>query len=315
MVVLMNNYLSINDKLKIGKELLEFKIPYREEIKFPKEFTFGCEIEFSNAKFRQVNDEIFENKLHKWYMTKDETVYEKDKLGGSFGKGGEVTSPILTSNNDFKYLKKICDIIKFCNGEVNINTAGHIHIGSQIFEDQKHLNNFIFLWSTFEDVIERFLSGEFVKNEHLNILAKSCRKEFIEQKYNIEKILELRKKYNRHPKTYAVSFYNFSSFQYQEDNTIEFRKISGSLETEIWQNNCYCLSKLIEFSKHISKEDITYIKNNILFSEENNISFDKAHFLANLIFDNEFDRLCFLKQYFKDFYQDNNEIKKVKLLK
>lgn len=311
----MNNYLSINDKLKLGKDLIDFKIPFRENIMFPKKFTFGCEIEFSHAKFNQVRDEIYENKLYDWYMNRDETVYENDKLGGSFGRGGEVISPILSSNNDFKELEKICNIIKFCNGEADINTAGHIHIGSQIFNDKEELNNFLFLWGIFEDVIERFLSGEFVKNDHLNILAKSCGNEFLELDCDIDKVLKFRKKYNHHPKAYAVSFYNFSSFDYEENNTIEFRKISGTLEEEIWQNNSYFLSKLISYSQNITNEDLTYIKKNILRSNINEISFDKAYFLANLIFENELDKLCFLKQYFKDFYHDNIEVKKVKLLK
>ena len=122
----------------------------------------------------------------------------------------------------------------------------------------------------------------------------------------------------RDKKTYAVSFATYKSFNKAPDNTIEFRAICGSLEPEIWQNNLNFLISFINWSCSITKDELEYIKEKYLLSgeflQQESIKFEKAVFLADSIFIKELDKLCFLKQYFKDFYEKTSTKERVRLV-
>ena len=285
---------------------------------FNKDVTFGFEIEYSNAKHSQVFEELEEQGFKDWKSYSEPTVETYDKFGRL--RGGEVVSSTFEGSvSNWESIKKVCDLIKFCLGEVNNKTAGHIHIGSQIFEKKPDkINNFLFLWGVFEDIIKKFFYGEFIQGDFFNRLAYDCRYEFLFAAYDFNNLLKLRDMRIRDKKTYAVSFATYKSFNKAPDNTIEFRAICGSLEPEIWQNNLNFLISFINWSCSITKDELEYIKEKYLLSgeflQQESIKFEKAVFLADSIFIKELDKLCFLKQYFKDFYEKTSTKERVRLV-
>lgn len=309
-MVYFNNY-TFDDKYKLGMELLDFYLPYRDSFNFSSDITFGFEIEFFNGKYSQLRDELYENSIDDWKVIFEPTISYFDGFNNIIG--GEVISPVLTfCDDDFDKLKKVCDLIKFCFGEVNDLTAGHIHVGSQVFEDKDTMNKFLLIWSIFEDVIKRFFSGEFINIKENDKYAALCSSLFINNNFNIDNLLSL-------GKSYAVSFYYFDSFDKKYMNTIEFRDIKGSLEEEVWQNNINFLIHLINWCKSLNDKDILKIKNSFFYNnfsyDYEIINFDKALFLADNIFSKELDKYSFLKQYFKDFYLDDGTFEKVRLIR
>lgn len=313
---MISSSIDTEEKLALGRKILNFKLPFRKDLLYDNKITFGFEIEFCYARFLQVRDEIDEHNLTNWKAYNEPTVQVKDKYDRT--RGGEVISPILRGKKpNWNELKKICDLIKFCLGEVNDKTAGHIHIGSQIFKnDKQKLTNFLLLWAIFEDTIKQFFYGEFIQGDFFNRLAPDCQEEFSVANYDFEKLQELRNNKSRDLKFYSVNFKDYKSPYEEKNNTVEFRAICGTLEPEIWQNNLNFLIHFIDWTNNITAKDLEIIKNQSFLNSHNQTEnkFDKALFLANSIFTKEIDKMCFLKQYFKDFYQKDATIERVKLI-
>lgn len=313
-----NIHYDTKKKLEIGKELLNTKLEYRQELDL-KNNTFGLELEFCDGKLRTVRDELLENDLKNWKCITDSTVCVPKKGYEHITLGGEVISPIFYgSKEDWQELKKACEIIKFCQGDINEKTAGHIHVGTQLFDKEVELDNFIFLWAAFENVIKKFFYGEFIEGNFFTKLALDCSDEFYFANFNYENLNNLREVRKRHDKSYAVSFHKTTSFEFHINNTIEFRAICGTLEEEVWQNNINFLLHFMTWAKRLTKEEKKLIKENYIDTfefQKTELNFDKAIFLSNCIFNKEIDKLYFLKQYFKDFYLKDETISKFDLVK
>lgn len=94
-----------------------------------------------------------------------------------------------------------------------------------------------------------------------------------------------------------------------ENSTIEIRCPNGTLEPVIWQNNVKFFGKLLEYAA-----SNTYDKELIQILGQDTspqINIEKAYALAQLIFNNELDKLYFLRQYIKD----GKQTKEKKLIK
>ena len=94
-------------------------------------------------------------------------------------------------------------------------------------------------------------------------------------------------------------------------NTIEFRCPNGSLNPIIWQNNVNLLVKLLEYTKDPKfNHDIIDKRQMINQTKYMNLYWYKEVFLqqalelSDMIFDNNLDKIYFLKQYFKDYGND-----------
>ena len=97
-------------------------------------------------------------------------------------------------------------------------------------------------------------------------------------------------------------------------NTIEFRCPNGTLEPIIWQNNANLFAKLLIYSKNnnfnhdiIDKRKTTTNINNYKI-----ISLEQSLELADLIFNNNLDKIYFLRQYLKSYEESDKILKKSK---
>lgn len=281
---------------------------FRQRLGFDIDYTFGFEIEFEKS----FNTDEIINKINSslnktWKYTFD----------ASLKRGGEIISPILNDvNSDWKSLRKVCQMISE-NAKIGKNCGGHIHIGSSILQNNSiYWLNFIKLWSAYENVIFRFSYGEYINarkniqkyampiaNDLYNYYKKLIQLEGL----NLMKILP----YLNNQRNQAVNFQNvkvFAKFDNKIKNTIEFRCFNGTLEPTIWQNNLNLLFSLLEYSKSsnfnnelIDERIIKNLNENIEFSKYDDIYLDEALELCDLIFNNNFDKVYFLRQYLKSF--------------
>ena len=225
----------------------------------------------------------------------------------SLNNGAEITSPILIDDITYwKDLKKVCDFIKQY-GEISEHSAGHIHFGTQILGQEKETwANFIKLWSVYENIIYRLGFNEYLSknpgirycNPASDILSKYYRS--LVEDYDLEQILNFLKT-DRH---YAVNFQNvLLTDKPIPFGTLEIRNPNGTLDPVIWQNNVNFFAKLLMYAKSNKFDMDTILKREKKlydFQNYNYVFTEQAIELADMIFDNNLDKLYFLRQYIKD---------------
>ena len=336
---MLNNLLQINNKYEIFKlfnpndntklteikndDLLELiiliddiNIELRNSLGFSKDITFGFEIEFE-----QTNTQKVKTLINKFFPNSDwKCDYDDSLLDGV-----EIISPILNdTNSTWRDLKNVCQIGKE-NGKVSQNSGAHVHVGAHIFNAQKDsFLNFIKLWSIYENIIFRFSYGEFLTPRmSINKYAEPVSFNMYELYKNILNVKTDTDLLYNLPKTrnHAVSFQNTNNLTiFEEKNTIEFRCPNGTLEPAIWQNNANLFISLLKYSIDGNfNDDIVEKRRRILDFEcqpslkiYDDIYFEQALELCDLIFKRNIDKIYFLRQYLKSLDPITKKFEKAK---
>ncbi len=284
----------------------DYYLKLRNTLDIKRSITFGLEIEYEYANNEEISKELGD------LLYVDRWVLKKD---GSLEKGGEISSPVLNDNETtWKELKRVCKVI-IEHARIGDKSSSHVHIGSHILEKKENYYvNFMRLWSAYENIIFRFCYGEYLNNRP-NIVkyAKPVSKLLKDNcdKFDKNEISFLHLLFNLSNTRYqAVNFENLKytySRNYGSYNTLEFRCPNGSLEPTIWQNNVNLFVKLLEYSKN-NNYDKDLINHRYDMEEGymdldwyNKIYLEEALELCDLIFDNNLDKVYFLKQYLKSF--------------
>ena len=319
------NYLNINDNTQITElttdelnmflyHLSNYSLEIRKILNIDSKITFGTEIEVST-----IYDSIIKKNIYKLFPNWN-IEYEYSVVSGI-----EIQSDILTDNHvTWENFKKIFSILKKY-AVINYECGGHIHIGTQILgKNNEYWLNFIKLWSVYENIIYRFGYGDFrTERPRINDFAKPLAKQlwedyiFIKENNEIDTIKFLETK--EETKFNAIHFKkSYTTNKIEKDNTIEFRTPNASLNPIIWQNNINFFIKLLNYCKSsnfnhdiINKRKI----NNDNFEDlelYREIYLEQALELCDLIFDNNLDKIYFLKQYFKDFKIGIKQLEKSK---
>ena len=291
------------------KSLEDFYIYYLDLLNIKQSYTFGTEIEYKNI-YKYKVDKFVKNNIKKW-----NSIYEPN-----ISIGGEIISPILKDNKTaWNELSKICSYLR--ENEAIMDTGGHIHIGSQILGlNSNNWIKFIKLYCAFENIIYRFSNGEQINGRPTQIsnaapmaisLSRKC---CSLQDINLNNIKEMLKVYDRFNginfKNIKWNTINIKSYK----NTIEFRMPNGSFNEEIWQNNIYFFIKLLEAAKgELDIDLIDYRLSNVKkltnYSSYYKMDIKSALLLADIIFNNNFDKARFMKQYIKDgFETESNKL-------
>ncbi len=315
----MNNSfisMSLSDKKNLIEELKHFYIPYRDSLDFDKSYTFGCEIEFNmKGYYNNINDikslKAFDYMKSIGYKYNWNVVSELDNRL-------EIVSDVLTDKKENWLL--LNDILLFLNNNgayYNGKGGSHVHVGNQIIAN--NFDSFIMflkIFACYENEIIRFTNGEYyfdrVQFEYMCNRSKKIifdmleKKDFIKRK-NVSSLLC--------NKMYSINFF-YSDFYkiiktgsdayiYNKANTTEFRTPTLTLNPVIWQNNINFFVKLMSCMKRedfdISLLNYRYSKEKDLYLFDKKYSSQKAFELCDLVFNNSFDKYCFLRQYYKDF--------------
>jgi len=312
--------LTNGDKLNVLFQLKKYYLEIRKKLGFSQDITFGLEIEIGDSLTH-----IIELEMNNIFGYNDWKLVPED----SIPNGAEINSPILTdSEKTWMDVENICDIAS-CNGCITDNTSAHVHIGVQILgNNSKYWRNFALLWATYENIIFRFLYGEYISQRSIiSEFAMPVSSDFIK---NLDRIEERSKVANaghmfkifdsgddniKVRRRKSVNFTNVSklqSYMYNSFgimNTVEFRSANGTFNPVIWQNNVNLIVKLMLYCKSAKfDEDVIMRRLKQIIDEEipsdiyrySRIYNDQAIELCDLIFDNNLDKIYFLRQYIKD---------------
>lgn len=268
----------------------QYKLVLRDNIGVDLDETFGTEIECEYAKWEKISRKVLRN----WGLYDDTSLL----------CGAELKSPKLRDiKENWIQLKKMCSMLSKYS-EIGINCGGHVHVGIQALKNSKAaLINFMKLWATYEHVIFRFSYGEFLGPRPIfKGHSKSVHDEFLEMcSYDAIGALSERELFMmlKHDKFKAVNFRHYDTFK-----TIEFRCPNGTLNPVIWQNNINLFVKMLLYSSSLvyDEEKIKEKMSSTISSKTaSKIYVDDALEFVDLIFDNNIDKIYFLRQYLKSF--------------
>ena len=305
-----NNFSEFNrDELELLYiNLTKFYLTYRNFLGLPSNLTFGVEIEYEKLN-RLLVTNYANRELINWISKKDNSLMF----------GGEIVSPIMTDNLSYwQDLKKICTFLAKNNAITNLHAGGHIHIGANILDDNIDAwKTFLKIYICYEHILFRFGYGDKLNsrktlNEYAYPIANYLYNNlnYINISKNLEDlryVLEKKEYYD------AISFKHIrfnNNFNYRY-HTIEFRFPNATTREVIWQNNINAFSKMIlsslsdkiniDFLNYKLEQMSTLRKNDYRF---NIIYLEDALEFVDLIFDNNLDKMYFLRQYFKNFEID-----------
>lgn len=306
-----------NSKNKLLCELKEFYIPYRKTLELPKNSTFGCEIEFKIRNYSLDNcpSYVTEYDYLNNFLESINYNYSWNAVP-ELDDHIEIISPILKDeNSNWKELEEILEFLISKGAYYSGGCGAHVHVGKQVLgTDINSLKILLKLWMIYEDVIIKFTNGiNYFERKNFRIASDRAAfsiKWFL-KKLEEEKITEFRP--SLHNKLLTINFctddiYNFlqEAQKKEVEDTIEFRCANGTLNKVIWQNLVNFYVKLMD---SCSKPDFDLELLTYRESKGIDIKYydDMAFELCDLVFDNNFDKYCFLRQYYKDFDESNTK--------
>ena len=282
---------------------------YRDSLSLQEFVTFGIEIEYEKFKREKVDNYTIRT-LKKWHSKDDSTL----KMGG------EVTSPILTDSlTTWKELRKICNYLRKNKVYTKGNAGGHIHVGSHIMNaDLEAWRCFLKTYMIYENELVYFLNGEDkLARKSASEYAKLVSSTYYKRLDDINEARDLSELY--YPimlsKKNALSFFYTKLKSTHRDvyNTVEFRSPNSSVNELIWQNNINTVTKLMLAARN-KKIDEDFLDYKLEKGPDKFTLLPKALELADIIFDNDLDKMYFLKQYKKDFSFIEEKKKKTKVM-
>lgn len=282
---------------------------YRDSLSLQEFVTFGIEIEYEKFKRTKVDNYTIRT-LKKWHSDDDSTL----KMGG------EVTSPILTDSlTTWKELRKICSYLRKNKVYTKGNAGGHIHVGSHIMDaDLESWRCFLKTYMIYENELVYFLNGEDkLARKSASEYAKLVSETYYRRLDDINEARDLSELYYAIilSKKNALSFFYTKLKSTHRDvyNTVEFRSPNSSVNELIWQNNINTVTKLMLAARN-KKIDEDFLDYKLEKEPDKFTLLPKALELADIIFDNDLDKMYFLKQYKKDFSFIEEKKEKTKVM-
>lgn len=300
-------------------ETENYLLEYRKKLDLPNNVTFGIEIEYENVYKKNV-DKFIKNNLNGWDSKDDD----------SLNFGGEITSPIMVDKIEYwQNLKIVCEYLSKKKANTSNNAGGHIHIGTCVLgNDIEAWRTFLKLYTIYENVIFRFIYGDKISGrkkifKYAPPVADSIYSIMpsIDRANSLTDIhCTLLTEYTLLISKYAALSFWHVNFNYPENtvnkNTLEFRSPNATTNAVIWQNNINAFTKMLVASKDkvmdeefldykLKYEYLPYLGNEYMYNE---INLKNVLEFVDLVFDNNLDKVYFLRQYLKNF-QDNYGIK------
>lgn len=348
-------YALMNDteKMLLLDYLKTYHINFRHKLKLQPNSKFGIEIEFDDnnhdyslQNYNEWFQTIFSN--HENFVNKNIWFNNGWRIKEELYKIREFSSPVFDDSYDsYLQIKKIYQLLNKKDIKTSNQCALQVSISAQVFKhDPKRFINFLKLYCVFEDVLFRFglmgdeelrpLADTHAKNisvRCLNYLKKKNRLNEIITDFNsfITNITYARYLFDKFlsDKTSSLSFADLNLFDNSENyNRVEFRFPNATLDYLLVQNTINTLVKLAECNaenslikyyeeQYIKLLDIHHYNKKSLSNKPNEISGDinKILALGDIIFDNNLDKLNYLKQVFmnkEDWFQEKIKTKKVK---
>lgn len=329
-----NDMLSKLDKKDLDEMLLcldRYYLEYRDLLGFDINNTFGIEIEIERFKGGVDEFEMFQQLINKivgnnnWKTKNDITLIN----GKSFGR--EIASDILIDRRKtWLNIKNVCNFVSKW-GVIGDKCGGHVHVGAHLLGNNPlYWYRFLKLCSVYENVIYRFGYGEYLTHRPIIqykakpvALLYASRLSIMESKLNGSLFEFLTSVDIKHIgtdslKDYGISFWhmicddNYELYddynKFNEHCTLEYRCPNGTLDYVIWQNNINFIVNLMLYCKSEKFDEDILNRRKIevegIFGDlwaYSKIYLEQAIELCDMIFDNNLDKLYFLRQYIKSF--------------
>lgn len=199
-------------------------------------------------------------------------------------------------------------------------SAAHVHIGKQVLKGNlEYWLNFLKLLSIFEKQIVKFSNGEryyerkcfsIYSNWSSDILKKVIYD--IEHDNYDEKLGMISDKFStiriQTENNIIKDLFTFSNkTDCNINNTIEIRCPNGTLNKVIWQNNInfFCKMLLACSSDNLDIEYLSYLYKNLVL-RNHKFKINMELLLCDMVFTDNLDKKCFLRQYYKDFEENKD---------
>ena len=286
--------------------LYQVNIGYRNNLGIDDNYTFGVEIEMEDI----ISSECVEKNVSDLFLN-GKWVVDND---GTLTNGKEVRSPILRDNYYcWEDLRKVCNKLKYL-GSIGDHCGGHVHTGAHsLGSDMESWINFLKLWSTYENIIYRFGYGEFfgprpIILDYAKDISNDIWFELFLSGHKFKSVLDL-KLYLGVDEAQAINFDNINAKnpdKFCEKNTVEIRCFNGTLNPIIWQNLINLPLKMMMYAIRFDfNHDIInrrhkkiYYKSDS-FESYSQVFLNQALEFCDLIFNNNLDKIYFLRQYLK----------------
>lgn len=293
--------------------LKDTRVTFRDTLGLNENYIFGNELEYADAIDSEEIEEEVEERFPNY-------THEEEPSTGYYG--GEVITPVLTDTKENWYeLRDVCNMIKHLGGIADNSCGGHNHVGFNTFEDVHNLTNFVKFWMANENIIYRFGYGDTnYPRPKLDLFAYPVAKKWesinfdLMEQYPVNRVVatliygQNYEYVDFNPKSFGVNFANAKDInRSMPGNTVEFRYANGTLNPATIQNNNNCNAHII---KYCTSDNFDYEQvDRFTFENKDNFSNLKSYqdlnlrqalIFADTIFDNNIDKIFFLKQYIKD---------------
>ena len=312
------------------QELLMFidsyLLEYRDSLGFPDKLTFGCEFEYDDLEKEFVDNFIMRNFIT---PNKEGTDCWISKSDASVPLGGEINTPVLRDKKEsWQDIKKILEFLKRSEATMHGTASCHMHFGADFLgEDAEAWRLFVKMYILYEPVLFRFFYGEMV-NGRVELLnhaypASSYLFKCLERLNKAKQSYQLRYSFGNTSRYIALNLLNVDFYSPEIPsfkNTVENRTPNATTNHIIIQNNVNAMGKLLmtAVDKAVDEEFLDwktehefypYPENKALYNE---IALRLALEFVDANFDNNFDKIYFLRQYLKGFEDNNFTISPIK---
>ena len=313
----MFSKLKKNDLLDLMLIINNYDLGFRKNLGLDKNDTFGMELEFSTENLEKVKEKVIDKFGNSdWGFVKVDLALKKVY---------EISSDKMIDDYDcWKSLDLCCNILRD-NSFINNNCGGHVHVGTQALgKDYKSFFKFVLLWGVNENIIYRFCYGNYLTNRKDIIeYAKPVYSDFWNDYFKFIvrddwKIEDLYWRFGR-ARNNGVNFQKATGAWGKGISTIEFRCPNASLDPVIWQNNVNLFVKLLNKCKDLEIDEQLLKRRkrkngrkiyNIDFYGE--IFLEQALEFCDMVFDNNLDKVYFMRQYLKSYQIGTHNLQKAK---
>lgn len=226
----------------------------------------------------------------------------------------------------WKELKEVCEFLSKRKADTLHNAGGHIHVGAcTLGDDLDAWKNFIKLYTVYEHILSRFFYGDkFTARKRILEFAEPVAPILynrIDAFNSSSTVRSLKWKFPCMDRCFSLNLCNVDFHKpvcNDKKNTIEFRWPNASSNHVIWQNNINTCTKMLKSSRNLDTDFLDYKLSNGNFTYDkmkySEVNIEEALEFVDLVFDNDLDKVYFLRQYIKN-YDENFKINKAVMAK
>lgn len=274
------------NKIEIIERALYDFLPYRLDLRIDRPFGLEIEAGLLNAEDR-------------YYICDDNFIKKGYKMGTDSSVGGdyplEIETPLLFANRElWLILKDLSDRMKEC--EIDFSHSA-FQVNVDVLYGFEDYYNLLLFFRKYEHILLRFSKSFFSSLRDMS-RANSIRSYF---KASQGRIVD-----ERNFNSLVYNKYYDLSFKYKDatpagapPNIVEFRSPNGCDEAWVWQNYINTFYHLVEYILSCDGTEVksNYCKDNILELPYNGLWLYDAISFVDKIFDEDIDKIYFLKQY------------------